>query len=204
MSEETHGAGPTADGAPAEEPRVEAPPAGPSPESPPPAPDPGLARRLDEVTRAYAELVNDRESFRRRLERERDRQLEAQKGEIAAVLLDTIDELALAIRGGSGDAERLAHGVRLIAENAGKRIESLGLSRVPAEGHLFDPSIHEAIDLLPTPDPALDGQVVEEIRAGWRLGDRVIRAARVRVGRHVPAAPAPADGGGESPPSAGE
>ncbi len=157
-----------------------------------------LAKKVDEITRAYAELVNDRESFKRRVERERDRQLEAQKGEIAAVLLDTLDELTLAIRGGSGDAARLAEGLRLIAENAGKRVEALGLSRVPAEGHLFDPSIHDAIDLLATPDPELDGKVVEEVRAGWKLGDRVIRAARVRVGRHVPA-PAGADGSPGTP-----
>ena len=189
MSEETNGARPAGNGAPAPEPERPEAEAGPS------QADEVLARRLDEVTRAYAELVNDRESFKRRLERERDRLLEARKGELAAVLLDTMDELSLAIRGGTTDAERLADGLRLIAENTGKRVESLGLTRVPTEGHVFDPSLHDAVDLLPTPDPDLDGRVLEEVRAGWRLGERVIRAARVRVGRHVPAPAAPATSG---------
>jgi molecular chaperone GrpE len=160
-----------------------------------------LSRRLDEVTRAYAQLVNDRESFKRRLERERDRLLDAQKGEIAAVLLDTMDELYLAIQRGNGEAARLAAGIRLIADNAAKRVEALGLTRIPTEGRLFDPSLHEAVDLVATADPEQDGRVVEEVRAGWRLGERVIRASRVRVGRLVPAPAAGANGAGE--PTAG-
>lgn len=196
MSEDTrNGARPDGDASP---PEPEARP-GPGPEAPEGAAD--LARRLDEITRAYAELVNDREAFKRRLDRERERLLEAQKGEIAGVLLDTLDELALAIRGGSSGEAGLADGLRLIAENAARRVESLGLARVPSEGHLFDPSLHEAIDLLPTPEAEQDGRVVEEVRAGWKLGERVIRAARVRVGRHVPAAPAAADGGEPGTPS---
>lgn len=186
MSEESKELRPDGDGTPAGEPL---PPEG-APRDAREA-EAEMARRLDEITRAYAELVNDRESYKRRIERERDRQLQAEKGELAAVLLDTMDELTLAVRGGTGDAARLAEGLRLIADNAGRRLEALGLTRVPSEGHLFDPSIHEAIDLLASPDPEMDGKVIEEIRAGWRLGDRVIRAARVRVGRHVPAAARP-------------
>jgi molecular chaperone GrpE len=169
----------------------------PSAEMRPAAETAELSRRLDEVTRAYAQLVNDRESFKRRLERERDRLLDAQKGEIAAVLLDTMDELYLAIQRSGGEAERLAEGIRLIADNAGKRVEALGLTRIPAEGRLFDPSLHEAIDLVATVDAAQDGRVVEEVRAGWRLGERVIRASRVRVGKLVPAPAAGGNGAGE-------
>jgi molecular chaperone GrpE len=202
MTDETNGVRPDGPGAPAEgeaRPATAAGAAAPeTAKAEAAAPPADLSRRVDELTRAYAELVNDREAFKRRLERERERLLEAQKGELAKVLLDTLDEIALAIRGGSSDAQRLADGLRLIAENAAKRVESLGLSRIPAEGHVFDPSLHEAVDLLPTPDPELDGRVIQEVRAGWKLGERVIRAARVRVGRHVPAA-ATADAGAPRP-----
>jgi molecular chaperone GrpE len=62
----------------------------------------------------------------------------------------------------------------------------MGLSPVATMGQLFDPNVHEAVDLVAVSDREQDGRVVEEVRGGWRAGDRVVRAARVRVGRFVP------------------
>lgn len=151
--------------------------------------DEELARRIDELSRALAELINDRESFKRRLEREHDRQLQAERGDVARQLFEAMDELERALAAGEGNAEALAHGVRMIALDLQRRIEGLGLTRIAASGERFDPVLHEALDLVPVSDPRQDGMVVEEVRAGWRAGDRVVRPARVRVGRFQAAGP---------------
>jgi len=147
-------------------------------------------RRLDEIARAYADLLNDRESFRQRVERDRDRQVEAARAEVASSLLDTIDDLRRALHSAGGDAAAVIEGVRLIAEGLERRAAALGLSPIPTVGHLFDPNLHEAVDLVQVDEESEDGKVVEEVRAGWRTGDRVVRPARVRVGRHLAQPPA--------------
>jgi len=141
------------------------------------------ARRIEELSRALAEVINDREAFKRRLERDRERQLQAERGEIARVLLEAVDDLERALAAGGGSVSALAHGVGLITADLHKRIEGLGLTRIEARGRPFDPVLHEAVDLVPVADPAADGAVVDEVRTGWRAGDRVVRPARVRVGR---------------------
>ena len=144
------------------------------------------AARLDEISRAYAEVLNDREAFRRRLEREKERQVEAAKAQAAHILLDALDELRRARSHGASDAGTLAEGIRLITEGLQRRLEGEGLEAIETDGRMFDPMVHEAVDLVPTTDRDADGWVLEEVRGGWRIGDKVIRPARVRVARFVP------------------
>jgi len=144
------------------------------------------AARVDEISRAYAEVLNDREAFRRRLEREKERQVEAAKAHAAQILLDTMDELRRARSHAGSDQQALAEGIHLIAEGLQRRLEAEGLEPIDTDGRIFDPLIHEAVDLVPTTDRDADGWVIEEVRGGWRIGEKVIRPARVRVARFVP------------------
>ncbi len=147
------------------------------------------AERIDELTRACASLVEDNKAFRVRMEREKDRVLEAEKSRLAQILLEAHDGLALAYRssegGGEGDPSLhgLREGVRLTLATLEKRIVELGATRLEVLGLPYDARTAEAIDLVPVDDEARDGAVVEELRSGWRIGDRVLRPARVRVGR---------------------
>lgn len=150
------------------------------------------ARRIDELARAYADAINEREAFRRRIEREAERQLETARGDVAVILLDAAEDLRRAVESQTDDAKALAEGVRLIAENFLRQLGQMGLERIDTEGKAFDPLVHEAVDLVPVDDPARDGTIVDEARAGWKFGERVLRAARVRVARYVP--PAKEDG----------
>ncbi len=147
------------------------------------------AKRIDELARAYADALNERESFRRRLERESERQIERARGDVAIVLLDAAEDLRRAVEAHTEDARALAEGVRMIADNFFKQLGQLGLERIEAVGKPFDPLFHEAVDLVPTEDASQDGVVLEEARMGWKMGERVLRATRVRVGKHVPAQP---------------
>jgi molecular chaperone GrpE len=148
------------------------------------------AGRVDDLTRTCAALVEDNKAFRQRVEREKERVLEAEKARLAQVLLETHDGLEMAFRASSRGTGRddpalrdLREGVGLTLSTLEKRIAELGATRLEVLGLPFDPRTGEAIDLAEVADESQDGMVVEELRPGWRIGDRVLRAARVRVGR---------------------
>jgi len=167
--------------------------AGAAAEAPPPSLDETVgaqAARIDELTRACAALVDDNRAFRQRIEREKDRVVAAERAKVAQALLETHDELELAFRASlRGHAPEnpalkdLREGVRLTLQGLAGRVAALGAERIEVRGKPYDPQTAEAVDLVAVGDPAQDGIVVEEIRPGWRIGDRVLRPARVRVGR---------------------
>jgi molecular chaperone GrpE len=187
----------TADGEPvtedAAEPGREAAGEAQDPPAAAPAPDRRLAEqaaRIDELSRAYAALVEDNKAFRQRMEREKVRVIEAERASLAQSLLEAADDLerALAAVTGAGDAggealRNLVDGVRLSLGALHKRIAELGAVRMAVAGTPFDPRVAEAVDTVTVQDMAQDGVVVQEVRPGWRIGDRVLRPARVRVGR---------------------
>jgi molecular chaperone GrpE len=146
--------------------------------------------RIEELARAYAALLEDNRSFRARLEREKERVLESERGQLAQALLDAADDLerAQSAVSGAGEAQgdalrTLADGVRLSLTGLHKRIAGLGAERIPVLGERFDPRVAEAVDTIPISDESQDDVVLQEVRAGWRIGERILRPARVRVGR---------------------
>jgi molecular chaperone GrpE len=152
------------------------------------------AARLDEVLRAYSRLQQEREDFRRRLERERDRVLDVERGNVALVLLEAVDELDRSLAAAPPECGAVTEGVRLIRDGLLRRALAGGIQRLEVLGQPFDPAMHEAVDVVSCDRAEDDGRVVEEIRAGYRQGERVLRPARVRVGRF----PAEARGDGSS------
>jgi molecular chaperone GrpE len=174
---------------------VEAEPAAAQPQAAPAPPDDREERlaaqavRIDELTRAYAALVEDNKAFRQRMEREKARVLEAERATIAQSLLEAADDLerALAAVGSAELKDRtlstLVDGVRLSLTALQKRIAELGAERIAVAGQPFDPRVAEAVDTVAVADAAQDGLVVQEVRTGYRIGERILRPARVRVGR---------------------
>lgn len=145
-------------------------------------------RRIDELARAVQAGERDREEFKKRLTRERERMLEVEKGNVAVSLLEAVDELDLSLR--AADESPLAQGVRLIRDGILARLGNLGVERVPLKNRPYDPNLAEAIDMEITGDPDEDQRVTDEVRAAYRLGERVIRAGRVKVAKYIPPAQA--------------
>ena len=147
------------------------------------------AARVDELTRAYAALLEDNKGFRQRLEREKARVIEAERTGIAQALLEAADDLERALSAVSSSevesaaVRSLVDGVRLSLATLQKRIAELGAERMAVAGQPFDPRLAEAVDTVAVADAAQDGCVVQEVRAGYRIGERVLRPARVRVGK---------------------
>jgi molecular chaperone GrpE len=142
-----------------------------------------LRKRVDDLARAYQASEADREDFKHRLNRERDRLLEVEKANIALMVIEAIDELDLTLS--AADTSPLAVGVRLVRENLLKKVQERGIERLHLEGTRYDPQTAEAFDTELTTEPAEDERVVSVIRAGYKLKDRVIRPARVKVARYM-------------------
>ncbi len=146
--------------------------------------------RIDELSRAYASLVEDNKGFRQRLEREKARVIEAERFSVAQALLEASDDLERAMAAVTGAGETggealrgLVDGVRLSLDTLRRRIAELGAERIQVVGEPFDPRVAEAIDTVSVSDQAQDGIVLHEVRSGYRVGDLLLRPARVRVGR---------------------
>ncbi len=157
-----------------------------------------LSEKLDQALRAVGRLQQEREDFRRRLERERDRVLEVERGNVALGLLEAVDEMDRSLAAAGGGSEAITEGLRLIRDGLLRRALSSGIERMAVLGDPFDPTLHEAVDSIPCDRAEDDGRVIEEVRAGYRHGARILRPARVRVGRFPTGARA---GSGDSSPA---
>lgn len=165
----------------------EAPSAGPSLEQRKLAEELEASRkRVDELARAYQALSKDREEFKQRLTRERERLMDVERGNVALTLLEAIDELDRCLAAAGEDRSALAQGVRLIRESLLSKVQATGIERIQVVGFPYDPNTAEATDMELTAQPEEDQKVLSEVRAGYRLKDRMIRPARVKVAKYVP------------------
>lgn len=140
-------------------------------------------RRVDELARGIQDVMRDRDEFKQRIQRERDRMIEVEKGEVAKALIEAIDELDLSLS--ADDGSPLAQGVRLIRDKLLQKLQASGIERLELVGRPFDPNVAEAVDMELVSSPAHSDRVLAEQRAGYALRGRVIRPARVKVGRYV-------------------
>jgi molecular chaperone GrpE len=143
-------------------------------------------RRVDELARAYQALNKDREEFKQRLTRERERMIDVERGNVAVALLEAIDELDRSLSmSGQEAGSPLGQGVKMIRDGLLTKVQAIGIERLQVVGQPFDPNTAEAADMEITTQPEEDQQVVAEVRAGYRLKDRIIRPARVKVAKYI-------------------
>jgi molecular chaperone GrpE len=157
-------------------------------ETPPPAEPapPPAAPAVD--TEALRSALADLEETKYRVRRDAEKQLDLQRGRILEALLPVLDNLERSIQAGqvggkTGNLEALLEGVKLVHQQFLAALGNFGLERRSAVGARFDPNLHDAVAVVPVTDAAQDGVVVHEIEPAYLAGERVIRAARVVVGR---------------------
>jgi len=130
---------------------------------------------LDRLARLQAEFEN----ARKRAERDRLADREIATGNVVEQFLPVLDHFELALNS-SGTAEQLRSGVELIVKQMHDALRQLHITAVPALGAEFDPHQHEALGSVERLDLP-DQHVAEEIRRGYRLRERLLRPALVRV-----------------------
>ncbi len=142
-------------------------------------------KKYDELARAYQAVNKDREEFKQRLTRERERMMDVERGNVATTLLEAIDELDRCLAVSGQDTSPLAQGVRMIRDALLAKLQATGIERIQVVGQPYDPNVAEAFDMELTTTPEEDQKVVAEVRAGYRLKERIIRPARVKVAKYV-------------------
>ncbi len=130
---------------------------------------------LDRLARLQAEFEN----ARKRAEREKIEYRDYATGNVVENFLPVLDHFELALNS-SGTAEQLRSGVELIVKQMEDVLRQLHVNAVPAVGEDFDPRVHEALGSVERHDLP-DQHVVEEIRRGYKLRDRLLRPALVRI-----------------------
>ncbi len=136
------------------------------------APKDPAAEILGDLKRVQAEFAN----YRKRVERDREANREANIAEVVKSLLPVLDDLSLAEAHGD-----LAEGpMVVIVAKLRASLEKFGLTVVGEKGDVFDPHQHEALVQLPTPGVTVN-TVADVIAPGYKLGERLLRPAKVAV-----------------------
>jgi molecular chaperone GrpE len=130
------------------------------------------------------QLQRETDETRQRLNRAADERAASQKANFVASLLPAMDDLHRAIRAASEGAssEAILTGIRGIATSFENALGNAGVESIQSVGQPFDPELHEAVDTIDV-DPEMDGKVVTEYSRGFKMGERLLRPARVKVGR---------------------
>jgi len=136
------------------------------------------ARFRNEAARAKADFYN----YRTRIERDRarDRVLAAEGAVLD--LLPVLDNLERALDAESDKESSMYKGIVMVKKQFFTVLENLGLKLVDASG-AFDPSVHEAVMVVDVESDDGDGMVIEALHRGYTLGEKLLRAAKVKVGR---------------------
>ena len=130
---------------------------------------------LDRLARLQAEFEN----ARKREQRERTEFRDFAVAGAVELFLPVLDNFQLALKA-TGSAEQLRAGVELIVKQMEDALRTLNVQPVESVGATFDPRVHEAIEMVERPDVP-DHQVFDEVRRGYRIKDRLLRPAMVRV-----------------------
>ncbi|MDE3201036.1 MAG: nucleotide exchange factor GrpE [Acidobacteriota bacterium] len=130
---------------------------------------------LDRLARMQAEFDN----ARKRAEREKVEFRDIATGNVVEQFLPVLDNFELALKS-TGTAEQLRSGVELIVKQMEEVLKNMQVNPVPAVGNEFDPRHHEALGTVEREDLP-DQHVAEEIRKGYKIRERLLRPALVRV-----------------------
>jgi molecular chaperone GrpE len=131
------------------------------------------------------QLQRETDETRQRLNRAADERAEREKANFIAALLPVLDNLQRATEAAetSGSTEDIAEGIRRTAASFENALTAAGLEPIDALGETFDPELHEAVETVEVA-PEDEGKVIAQHTRGYKIGDRLLRPARVKVGRY--------------------
>lgn len=137
------------------------------------------AAYLDRAARIQAEFEN----FRKRNAKAQEEYREYALADALKALLPILDSLDNALKTNAASLDDFHSGIELIDKQFHDALAKLGVQPVPTQGQPFDPNLHQAVQMVDT-DKAEDNQVLDELQRGYKLKDRLLRPAMVRVARN--------------------
>ena len=133
---------------------------------------------------AALRALRNLEATEARLERNARREADDARGKLVQELLPVLDNLDRTIRAAhTGRDPAILEGVRLVRHQLEGVLRGYGVERIDAIGQRFDPGVHEAIGVTAVGDPSRHGVVVQQAEPGYRFAGRLLRPAKVSVGK---------------------
>ncbi len=140
---------------------------------------------LEELRKKYLLLNADFDNFRKRNAKERVELINTANKEVIIALLDVLDDSERAAKQleSSTEASAANEGVMLVFNKFQSILQSKGLKAMESMHEEFNPDLHEAVTEIPAPTEELKGKVIDVLQKGYYLNDKIIRHARVVVGK---------------------
>ncbi len=135
----------------------------------------------DKYLRLFAEFQN----YKRRTSKERIELMQTAGRDIVVSLLPVVDDFARAKKAAASDdtVEEFSEGVQLVYDKLNKTLEQKGLKALESNGEIFNPDLHEAITEIPAPTEEMKGKIIDTVEQGYALNGKIIRYAKVVIGK---------------------
>ena len=132
----------------------------------------------------YIRLQAEFDNFRKRTLREKMELVQSGGAEVLKAMLAVLDDVYRAMEASekSDDIEALREGNKLVAQKFADALKQRGVVEIEAVGKEFDSDIHEAVAKFPAPGEDMKGKVIDVVQRGYKLGDKILRYAKVVVG----------------------
>lgn len=149
-------------------------------------PDQAIARleaECDQLKDRYLRLAAEYENYKKRTSKERAELWVKAQADLVTRLADALDDLSrfAHVDPAATDAQTIHDGVDLVERKMWKELVALGVTRLDGTGVPFDPNVHEAVTMQPAAGPEQDHTVGQVLQAGYKLGEMLLRPARVIV-----------------------
>ena len=144
-----------------------------------------LKAQLDESKDKYLRLFAEFDNFKKRTAKEKLELIETASKSTVCEILPILDdfERAIAVADDASNEETISEGITMIIQRLFRSMENIGLKPLVSTGEAFDVDIHEALTEIPAPTEELKGKVVDTIQKGYFLKSKLIRHAKVVVGK---------------------
>jgi len=144
-----------------------------------------LQAELQESKDRYLRLAAEFENFKRRTARERIELMQTAGKEVIVEMLQVLDDSDRAQKQmeATDNLEQIKEGIGLVFTKLRTTLLAKGLKPMDATGKDFDADLHEAITEIPAPDPGMKGKVIDEVVKGYYMNDKILRHAKVVVGK---------------------
>ena len=140
-----------------------------------------LAESKDKYLRLFAEFDN----YKKRTIKEKLEMMKSASQDVVAALLPVLDDFdrAKSSADDESSSEQFSEGVSLVYNKLYSTLKNKGLDKMTSTNEVFDPELHEAVTEIPVPTEDLKGKVIDTIEQGYYLNDKIIRHAKVVVGK---------------------
>jgi len=143
-------------------------------------------RKLKEYIAAYKQKMAENDDFRKRMEASYQKRADVANAEFILNLLPVVDNLNRAVFAAenSRDFESLFQGIKMIQVSFINQLKNCGVEKIDAPGKAFNPSDEEAVEVVEVDEREKDNIVIEELECGYKIKEKLLRPAKVKVGRY--------------------